>query len=70
MATLVGIVSIVVNVTVSFMTDGTWKTAGSGLAQVYWNYVKQGRDSPLTASQSPARRRSRISWNATADAIG
>jgi len=70
MATLVGIVSVVVNVTVSFMSDGNWKTAGSGLAQFYWNYVKQGRQSPRTAARSPARRPSRTAWSATADAIG
>lgn len=37
MATLVEIVSVVVNVAGSFMTDGNWKTAGTGLAQFYWN---------------------------------
>ena len=46
MATLVGIVSVVVNVGVSFMTDGSWKTAGSGLAQFYWNRSQRRRSSP------------------------
>lgn len=39
MATVVGVVSFVVNLVVSFMTDGGWKTAGTGLAQLYWTRV-------------------------------
>lgn len=46
MATLVEIISMVINVAVSFMTDGNWKTAGTGLAQLYWNRMNQPRYSP------------------------
>jgi len=70
MAILVGMVSIVVNVTVSFMTDGNWKTAGSGLAQLYWNRVRPVEQSPFTPSRPADRRPRGVTWNAAADAVG
>jgi hypothetical protein len=51
MATLVGIVSLVINVAVSFMSDGNWKTAGTGLAQLYWNRTNRSKVPPEKAVQ-------------------
>lgn len=33
-------VTILLNIWVSFMTNGDWQTAGSGLAELYWSRVK------------------------------
>jgi hypothetical protein len=33
---LVTVLATAVNVTVAFMTDGQWKTAGLSIAQLYW----------------------------------
>jgi hypothetical protein len=33
---IVAMVAILLNVTVSFATDGQWKTAGLGLMTAYW----------------------------------
>jgi hypothetical protein len=60
MATLVGIVSVVVNVGVSFMTDGNWKTAGTGLAQFYWKRTKRARH-----GQPEPRLPHRFTWSPT-----
>lgn len=32
-------VAVIVNVAVSFMTNGDWQTAGSGFAAFYWNNI-------------------------------
>jgi hypothetical protein len=64
MATLVGIVSIVVNVAVSFMTDGNWKTAGTGLTQFYWNRAHQRHHTPLHASRPRNGKPFRLTWSA------
>jgi len=60
MATLVGIVSVVVNVGVSFMTDGNWKTAGTGLAQFYWNRTNRSEH-----GRRKLRVRGRFTWDPT-----
>ncbi|MFL6446224.1 MAG: hypothetical protein ACJ746_00755 [Bryobacteraceae bacterium] len=63
MATLVGIISVVVNVGVSFMTDGNWKTAGTGLAQFYWDRANQRSYSGAQA-RGPLRARSFcVTWS-------
>ncbi len=64
MATLVGIVSIVVNVAGSFMTDGNWKTAGTGLTQFYWNRADRRGDSYLQATRRRRGRSFRCIWSA------
>ncbi len=33
-------VAILLNIWVSFLTNGDWQTAGSGLAGLYWNRTK------------------------------
>jgi len=65
MATLVGIVSVVVNVAGSFMTDGNWKTAGTGLTQFYWERANRRRYVSRRATQ-PGGGRSplRFTWTA------
>lgn len=40
MASLVEVLSCVLNLVVSFLTDGSWKTAGDGIAQLYWARVQ------------------------------
>jgi hypothetical protein len=69
MATLVGIVSMMVNVGVSFMTDGNWKTAGTGLTQFYWDRANQRTQSPPQASQSHRGRPLRITWSAARSGV-
>lgn len=40
---LVTWVAFLLNVGVSFMTNGDWQTAGSGLAGLYWNNIGEPR---------------------------
>jgi hypothetical protein len=70
MAILVGIVSIVVNVAVSFMTDGNWKTAGTGLTQIYWDHVNGRSCSPRQASPLRPGRAFRFNWSAGRSGVG
>ena len=37
--------AFLLNIAVSFITNGEWQTAGSGLASLYWNKVCQVRGS-------------------------
>jgi hypothetical protein len=69
MATLVGIVSVVVNVGVSFMTDGTWKTAGSGLAQFYWNHTNRREEDQVERRRARGRRPAGFDWNAAPSGV-
>ncbi len=64
MANLVGIVSIVVNVAVSFMTDGNWKTAGTGLTQFYWDHLNGRRCSPTQPNRGRRGKSFRLNWSA------
>jgi hypothetical protein len=66
MATLVGIVSMMVNVAGSFMTDGSWKTAGIGIAQLYWNHVHRSRSSPVPGSVLRPKKPFSLEWSARA----
>jgi hypothetical protein len=70
MATLVGILSVVVDVAVSFMTDGNWKTAGTGLAQLYWNRTNLAKRMPRVSARGPRERSFRFVWSAAGDALG
>lgn len=69
MATLLGIVSVVVNVGVSFMTDGNWKTAGTGLAQFYWNHANRRSEKPPQLSRPHCGKSVRFSWNGTLSSV-
>ena len=38
---LVSAIATLINVVVSFSTDGNWKTAGLAVTQPYWNRVNK-----------------------------
>lgn len=54
MAFIIGVMVCSVNLVVAFMTDGAWKTAGCGIAQFYWDYVRRKTDTSVLQQTAPA----------------
>jgi hypothetical protein len=40
---LIGAVAYVINITVAFMSDGMWKTAGNSITHFYWQVADPRR---------------------------